>query len=139
LSGVKIASTAPLDAPSNRNGPVVTSRAKVCGACGERKPDTIAYFSAYTTSAGNPSRRSTCKVCMSERAKRHHRERPGLRKAAIARRKERLRWAEGLHTNADIDRIKAKLRNTCFYCGFNSPQARDLRRRRLLHLLQRDR
>jgi 5-methylcytosine-specific restriction endonuclease McrA len=90
---------------------------KICGVCKKRKPDTVEYFSAYTTSAGNPSRRGTCKTCMSARAKRHHKERPDLREAAIQRRKARIRDAEGEYTAIDIERIRKRLRDKCFYCG----------------------
>lgn len=93
------------------------SASKFCGVCKKRKPDTTDYFSAYTTNSGNPSRRGTCKECMSERSRRHHRERTDLRHAALERRRERNALAEGAHTPADIVKLRKKLRDKCFYCG----------------------
>jgi len=90
---------------------------KTCGVCAQTKPDTTEYFSPYTMPSGKPSRRGTCKPCMSERAKRHHRERPDLRKASLDRRRDRRRGAKGSHTNADIAQLKRKLKGKCFYCG----------------------
>lgn len=92
-------------------------RTKTCGVCGKTKPDTTQYFSAYTTSSGNPSRRGTCKTCMSERAKRHHKERPDLRAASLQRRRERIRNAPGYYSSDDVLRLRKKLRDSCFYCG----------------------
>lgn len=90
---------------------------KVCGVCKKRKPDTDAYFSSYTTTSGNPSRRGTCKTCMSDRAKRHHKERPDLRQAALTRRRQRVAAADGSYSEGDIARIRRKLNDSCFYCG----------------------
>jgi 5-methylcytosine-specific restriction endonuclease McrA len=90
---------------------------KVCGICKKEKPDSTEYFSAYTTSSGNPSRRGTCKACMSERALRHQRERPDLRKATTDRRQERNQNAEGSYSKSDIDLLFKNLKGRCFYCG----------------------
>ena len=81
------------------------------------KPDTPEYFSAYTTSSGNPSRRRTCKQCMSERAARHNKERPHLRAASAGRRRERDKNAEGSHSDVDLARLLTESEGKCFYCG----------------------
>lgn len=89
----------------------------VCTICAKRKPFNDKYFSSYTTASGNPSRRRQCKVCMSARAKRHHDERPDLRKKNLENRRKRLLNAVGSHVKEDVEKIRKRLRDRCFYCG----------------------
>lgn len=90
---------------------------KCCGVCGVRYPDSDDYFSSYTTSNGNPSRRGTCKSCMRAAAKRHAQKRPDLMRARAERRRSRVRAAKGQYTSKDILKIRKQLGDSCFYCG----------------------
>ncbi len=86
---------------------------KRCSKCGKVKPATAEFF-GHNPQGGL---RNSCRECKRAYEKKQHALKPELTAARRERYKERLDSAPGSFSDYDIAKIRAQLKDCCFYCG----------------------
>lgn len=81
---------------------------RTCRLCGETKPFTAQFFN---------SNRRICKSCKNAAARLDYALCPESTRLRADRYLRRLKAADGTHSKADIEAIRRKLKDRCFYCG----------------------
>lgn len=84
-----------------------------CRKCGRMKLAAAEFFNILPSG----SFRGTCKTCMAENTRKHYRMNPDKVKARVDKYKIKLAQADGTYFPEDINAIREKLRDKCFYCG----------------------
>jgi 5-methylcytosine-specific restriction endonuclease McrA len=85
---------------------------QTCNRCGETKPLTPQYFNKLSTGYW----RRVCKMCMAANTRRHYYAAPEKVVARVRRYQEQKAIAGGFHDDADISRIRKRLKDRCNYC-----------------------
>lgn len=86
---------------------------KICKKCGESKELSTTYFNLLKSGGW----RGTCKSCMALNTKKHYGEHPEKLLKRVAEYKLRLKNAVGSHTSRDLQQIREKQGDICYYCS----------------------
>lgn len=97
---------------------------KKCKDCGNIYPETREFFGQFknvSISKGvtKIGFRNSCRKCMAKNTKKHYEVNKDLFIKRLEKRKKLENQAEGCYSVQDIEKIRKKIEDKCFFCGKN--------------------